>query len=207
MITIPDQQLSKYFSLSDLTTTTHTDVDNTPDQDQIDNLTTLAQTLDLLYDYLAPQSTPNPPFHVTSGFRSVALNAALQDSSSTSQHMEGEAADLLPSNMSIQDLFVQIYTSNLRNNFGQIIIEADQGIVHVGLPTFTSVGVAMLKENGSYRKMTQDEIAALVGVDVASNDEDFTQTLIEDPLRTAMAFLFLAGAVTYYLYTTRQGQT
>lgn len=159
-------QLSKYFTLEDLTKTSYSGVDNTPDVQSLENLKRLALLLDLIYDNIGP-------FTVTSGYRSPALNAAIQGShpaSSTSYHMRGIAADMLPENDTPYNFFMKILGSSLFANIGELINEADeQGIVHVSLPTPEKTSVAMYLKNGSYFRYSEDEKNAMTA-SMASGD-------------------------------------
>lgn len=159
-ISIPDQQLSTYFTLADLTiSASFPDIDNTPNAAQLANLTSLARLLDVVYDTLGP-------FTVTSGFRSPALNAALSGAyapSSTSLHMNGQAADLVPVNTDPYSYFLMIaQTPAILGAMGEIINEVDaEGIVHVSTPYPGGTGVLKYLSNGNYYRYTPDEVAAI----------------------------------------------
>ena len=82
--------LSKSFTLNELTKSqeaTRLEIDNTPNEEQIQNLKILCEKiLQPLRDFYGM------PVSVSSGYRSVALCEAI-GSSSKSQHTKGEAAD------------------------------------------------------------------------------------------------------------------
>ena len=81
--------LSNSFTLEALTfseTAVRRDLDNTPNDEQIANLTELAQALERVVLLL------NFPVHISSAYRSPKVNAAV-GGSPTSAHMEGYAAD------------------------------------------------------------------------------------------------------------------
>ena len=82
--------LSKSFTLNELTKSqeaTRLGIDNTPNEEQIQNLKILCEKiLQPLRDFYGM------PVSVSSGYRSVALCEAI-GSSSKSQHTKGEAAD------------------------------------------------------------------------------------------------------------------
>ena len=83
-------QLSKNFSLKELTrsdTAIRLGIDNTPDFEQVINLTHLAIKV------LQPVRDEHGSTSVNSGLRVLELNRAV-GSSDTSQHVKGEAADI-----------------------------------------------------------------------------------------------------------------
>ena len=82
----------KYFSIAELCRSDiarQYGISNTPNQEQIDNLTLLInKVLDPL------REAYGKPICVTSGFRSQALNAKV-GGASNSQHLNGQAADIV----------------------------------------------------------------------------------------------------------------
>jgi len=153
-------QLSRYFTLEQLT---HSDtakahgISNQPDVFAQGNLSKVALLLDLIYDQIGP-------FRITSGYRSQALNDLLQNSSSTSLHMRGMAADLLPLTMTADQFFWKLAASPLKNSCGEIINEAaEEGVVHVSIPYERGAGILKYLENGSYYQYTPAEIQAKLG--------------------------------------------
>jgi zinc D-Ala-D-Ala carboxypeptidase len=85
-------QLSKHFTLEEFT---HSDtalklgIDNSPNEEQTEKLKTLCEfVLERIREFFGL------PVHIDSGFRSEALNDAVPNSSKTSQHSLGEAADI-----------------------------------------------------------------------------------------------------------------
>lgn len=154
-------QLSKYFTLEDLTrsqTAASRGIDNTPDVMTEGNLRQLALLLDLLYEQIGP-------FSLTSGYRSPALNAAIGGSDG-SLHMRGMAADILPQSMSADAYFWALAKSPLKDSFGEIINEAsEKGVVHVSLPYVDGSGsqrYGYLKylQGGGYYAYTPAQISA-----------------------------------------------
>lgn len=83
-------QLSKNFTLNEMVksgTATAKHIDNTPNREQIENLSVLCR------DILQPiREAWGEPIVVSSGFRCPKLNSAV-GGSKTSQHMSGAAAD------------------------------------------------------------------------------------------------------------------
>lgn len=110
-------QLSANFSLNELTksqTAERLDIDNVPNQEQIDNLISLAEAI------LQPvRDFYGVPYMVNSGYRSEALCEAI-GSKKTSQHAQGQAADFEVPNVSNYDLAYWI-EQNL--DFDQLILE------------------------------------------------------------------------------------
>ena len=89
-------QLSENFSLAEMTrsaTAKRYGIDNTPNEEQIENLKALCKNV------LQPLRDEFGPITIGSGFRSKAVNNhPLVGGASKSQHMKGEAADIhLPS--------------------------------------------------------------------------------------------------------------
>lgn len=81
--------LSPNFKLEEFTrSSTHPDIPNKPDYIQI------VAMKHLCLNVLEPLREKFGPIHIISGFRSPALNFAVGSKSSTSQHMNGEAADI-----------------------------------------------------------------------------------------------------------------
>jgi putative chitinase len=81
-------QLSKNFTLEELTVTSHRQFDNTPNDIQLANLKRLAEFLEQVKTVLAGK-----PIMVNSAFRSKAVNDSV-GSKDTSQHRTGCAADI-----------------------------------------------------------------------------------------------------------------
>lgn len=88
-------QLAPHFSLAEMTVTNHRDIDNSLDplnsahKEIIEHLRIVAQGLEAIRQHF------NTPIVVTSGFRCLALNAAV-GSKPTSAHVVGYAADFMP---------------------------------------------------------------------------------------------------------------
>lgn len=82
-------QLSENFSLEELIRTS-TGLDNTPNEEQIENLR------NLVVNVLQPAREALGPIRITSGFRAPEVNAKIGGAAS-SQHTKGEAADLMMS--------------------------------------------------------------------------------------------------------------
>lgn len=121
-------QLSKNFTLADLTVTGARDketglpLDNTPDDAQIENLRRLAETV------LEPLLAEYPHAHVNSAFRSPEVNTAI-GGSKTSEHMNGNAADITVRGVSPID--VAKWAVEAIPDYDQVICE--WGWTHIGL--------------------------------------------------------------------------
>jgi hypothetical protein len=119
--------LSPNFTLEELTsseTAQRLGIDNAPSQEIIDALTTLC------YKLLEPaRALLGVPFHIDSGYRCAALNAAV-GGSATSEHEIGHAADCVPEGIELRDAFDRLRASDLP--YDQIITECNAWI-HLGM--------------------------------------------------------------------------
>ena len=110
--------LSNNFTLEQFTysqTATRRGIANVPDDQQIANLTELAQVLERVRTLLGAE------LHIDSGFRSPKLNAAI-GGSANSAHLEGYAADILcPGFGSPRDVCKAIEGSGIP--YDQLILE------------------------------------------------------------------------------------
>ncbi|EKR57196.1 MULTISPECIES: D-Ala-D-Ala carboxypeptidase family metallohydrolase [Leptospira] len=133
----PTTNLSKNFTLSELTVT-QTGIPNVPDERQIVNLKRLCETI------LEPlRQAIEKPIIVNSGFRSPAVNRKVKGSV-TSQHMNGEAADICVQGLTTKDIVAEILKLNLP--FHQLINEGTaSGVtwVHVSV---APIGIKPKKE-------------------------------------------------------------
>ena len=125
-----------YFTISELIasdTAKAKGIDNSPTTEVRANLVTLVNTL------LDPlREAWKSPIKVTSGYRCGLLNKAVKGSS-TSAHLHGCAADIVPINGKIAEFkaFCRDYFGNRRHLYDQVILE-DNGKsewVHIGLKT------------------------------------------------------------------------
>ena len=126
-----------YFTISELTasdTAKAKGIDNSPTTAVRANLVALIETL------LDPlREAWKGPIKVTSGYRCPALNKTLKNSSPTSAHLLGCAADIVPLNGEIGKFkeFCKNYFGSRRHLFDQVILEKDDKTewVHIGLKT------------------------------------------------------------------------
>lgn len=131
--TVTTINLSKNFTLDELTAT-DTGLANVPDAAEKDKLLYLAAYI------LQPIRDKWGPLKVTSGYRSPAVNAAV-DGSPHSQHLFGEAADFIPLKCDVSllrtlDLIFAWFVKESGIPFGQAIRESRGGAewIHVSLP-------------------------------------------------------------------------
>jgi hypothetical protein len=137
--------LSRDFTLRELCRTA-TGLPNEPTDDA-----QLASLITLCTRVLQPARDILGPLRVTSGFRSPEVNAAV-GGSATSQHMRGEAADLIPERCSVRDLFVWLARASSLP-IGQVIFERPNGKawVHVSLPRPGKEREALIWDGFAYK--------------------------------------------------------
>ena len=124
-------QLSQNFTLDELTHTDHRELDNTPNDIEINNLKRLAEFLEQVKTVLGDK-----PVMVNSAFRSKAVNDAV-GSKDSSQHRVGCAADIRIPGMTPDVVVKAIIASDI--GYDQIIREfaspTGGGWTHVSVPT------------------------------------------------------------------------
>ena len=125
-------QLSKHFSLEELTHTDHRLLDNTPNRDEKANLVLLANFLEQVKQVLGGK-----PILVNSAYRSKAVNDAV-GSRDSSQHRTGCAADIRVPGMTPDEVVKAIVASDLA--YDQVIREFDRW-------THVSVAVAVPRKS------------------------------------------------------------
>ena len=118
--------LTEHFTLEELTTTSHRQFDNTPNADEIANLTRLAEFLERVKAKLGGK-----PVMINSGFRSKQVNDAV-GSKDTSQHRIGCAADFRVPGMTPNEVVQTLVDSGLP--YDQIIREFDSW-THISVPS------------------------------------------------------------------------
>lgn len=107
--------LSEHFTLEELTHTDHRELDNTPNEAELANLTRLAGFLEQVKTLLGGK-----PIMVNSAFRSKAVNDAV-GSKDTSQHRVGCAADIRVPGMTPDEVVRAVIASDL--GYDQVIEE------------------------------------------------------------------------------------
>jgi len=118
--------LSPHFTLEELTHTEHRKIDNTPTQDEINNLQRLANFLEEVKTVLGGKA-----IIVSSGFRCKALNDAV-GSKDTSQHRLGAACDFRVPGMSPDEVVRAVIASDIK--FDQVIREFNAW-THLSIPS------------------------------------------------------------------------
>ena len=118
--------LTEHFTLEELTITSHRQFDNTPNADEIANLTRLAIFLERVKAKLGGK-----PVMINSGFRSKQVNDAV-GSKDTSQHRIGCAADFRVPGMTPNEVVQTLVDSGLP--YDQIIREFDSW-THISVPS------------------------------------------------------------------------
>jgi hypothetical protein len=109
--------LTEHFTLAELTTTSHRQFDNTPNEAELANLQKLAEFLEEVKALL-----DGKPIMINSAFRSKQVNDSV-GSKDTSQHRTGSAADIRVPGMSPDAVVRALVASDLP--FDQVIREFD----------------------------------------------------------------------------------
>jgi len=109
--------MTEHFTLEELTTTSHRQFDNTPNDAELANLQKLAEFLEEVKALL-----DGKPIMINSAFRSKAVNDSV-GSKDTSQHRLGYAADIRVPGMTPDQVVRAIIDSSLQ--FDQVIREFD----------------------------------------------------------------------------------
>ena len=127
--------LTKHFTLEELTHTDHRTLENTPNETEQANIQRLAEFLEAVKTLLGGK-----PIMVNSAFRSKAVNDAV-GSKDTSQHRIGCAADIRVPGMTPDQVVRAIIASDL--GFDQVIREFSDpvkggGWTHISIPNQAS---------------------------------------------------------------------
>ena len=106
-------------------------IDNRPNSQQLNSLKRLCEEI------LQPvRDKYEKPITITNGFRCPTLNSAI-GGSKTSQHLKGEAADIISeNNKELWDLICSMIQSG-EISVGQLIDERNLSWIHISLPTPT----------------------------------------------------------------------
>ena len=117
--------LSPNFTLDELTHTEQRNMDNTPNDAELENLVRLAEFLERVKEVLGGK-----PIIINSAFRSKAVNDAV-NSKDSSQHRRGCAADIRVPGMKPDEVVRAIIEAGLP--YDQVIREFDRW-THVSIP-------------------------------------------------------------------------
>ena len=118
-------KLTEHFTLEELTHTDHREFDNTPNEQELENLKRLALFLEQVKDVLGGK-----PIMVNSAFRSKAVNDAV-GSKDTSQHRIGCAADIRVPGVTPDEVVKAVIASGI--GYDQVIREFDRW-THISIP-------------------------------------------------------------------------
>ena len=135
-------QLSKNLTLAEMTrseSAKRAGIRNNPSNVHLANMVKLATVI-----FQPIRDHFNLPIHISSGYRSAALNAAIPGSSKTSQHSSGEAIDIDMDNTKITNKEVFDY---IKDN-----LEFDQLIWEFGTSKNPDWVHVSYKANGKQRK-------------------------------------------------------
>ena len=121
--------LTEHFTLEELTHTDHREFENTPNEQELENLKRLAAFLETVKTVLGGK-----PIMVNSAFRSKQVNDAV-GSKDTSQHRVGCAADLRVPGMTPDEVVKAVMASDL--GYDQVIREFDRW-THISVPNHAS---------------------------------------------------------------------
>jgi hypothetical protein len=117
--------LTEHFTLEELTHTDHRQYDNTPNDEELENLKRLAEFLEDVKTVLGGK-----PIMVNSAFRSKQVNDAV-GSRDSSQHRIGTAVDFRVPQLTPDEVVKAIIASNLP--YDQVIREFDRW-THLSIP-------------------------------------------------------------------------
>ena len=117
--------LTPHFTLDELTHTDHRELDNTPNEQETENLKRLAAFLEEVKTVLGGK-----PVMINSAFRSKAVNDAV-GSKDTSQHRLGCAADIRVPGMTPDEVVKTVIASKI--GYDQVIREFDRW-THISVP-------------------------------------------------------------------------
>jgi uncharacterized protein YcbK (DUF882 family) len=118
--------LTKHFTLEELTHTDHREFENNPNIDEVANLNRLAEFLEQVKTVLGGK-----PIMINSAFRCKQVNDAV-GSKDTSQHRIGCAADIRVPDMTPDEVVKAIISSGI--GYDQIIREFDRW-THISVPS------------------------------------------------------------------------
>ena len=123
--------MTKNFKLSEFLrsdTATRYKIDNKPNEEQLENLSFVAEQLEVIRSYY------NKPILISSGFRTKELNTLLKGSK-TQQHMQGLAVDINLKTKNENKIFFNLVNKLIQEKkikVYQLIDEYNYSWVHIG---------------------------------------------------------------------------
>ena len=126
-----DMQITKHFTLRELTTT---DIEELKEKNYEEGRLKLYELCKVAVLLEAVRLLLNSPMTITSGYRCEDVNNAIKGSK-TSQHLRAEAADFIPLKLSAQEAFDMIRKSDIK--YGQLILEkrGNGHLIHISIGT------------------------------------------------------------------------
>lgn len=103
-------------------------IDNKPNEEQLENLSFVAEQLEVIRSYY------NKPILISSGFRTKELNSLLKGSK-TSQHMQGLAVDINLKTKNENKIFFNLVNKLIQEKnikVYQLIDEKNYSWIHIG---------------------------------------------------------------------------
>lgn len=179
-------KVSKYFTINDLTRT-DTGIANAPPTSLEPKLILLGKTLDTLYEKVGP-------FKIISAYRAPAVQSALKSGGnvqavSKSYHSTAQAADIMPTSMSVQDFFAKLTQSPVKDILGGYAIK--QNVLHIDTDTSWRKGVAMYVDKaGQYIRFSATELKNFIAKNKVA-------------VGGGLAVLLIGGAVAFYLISKK----
>lgn len=150
--------LSKNFTLRELTKT-DTGLPNVPDEKHKAFLLLLAIFI------LQPIRDRHGPLTPNSGFRSLRVNRKInkgKGGSLTSQHLEGQASDIVP----LAADFIEVYRWIVKESgldFGQCIVYPGRGFIHISLPRlYKENRQALICYEGQYLSYSEETLRGIL---------------------------------------------
>lgn len=138
--------MKNYFTFKELTTTADKTIDNSANQEVIDNLTILRDNL------LNPlRELYGKPIYINSGYRCPELNKKV-GGSKTSDHLYGYAADITTKDKSENIKLFNLIINNL--DFKQCISEYNGSWIHVSYQTGKNRKEALTFDGTHYKKVS-----------------------------------------------------
>lgn len=122
--------ITEHFKLEEFIKSSTADkhnIDNTPSKEIIDNIVELAELLEKI------RKRWNSPIIITSGYRCKKLNK-LVGGSPTSQHLKGQAADIICKDNKELFILIMQMVYNGEITIGQLIDERNYKWLHISTP-------------------------------------------------------------------------